>query len=231
MTRNFLIIENHPLFADVLQSAIQDTIAGVHFEHAGSITEAKHTYKGSAFDLVLVGLSRPDNHEFSGIIELRRQRPKIPIIIISAFDDHKVIQYAMACGASGFVSKAEEKRSILSSIEYVLQGGISLPESFLQAEMVLKAGTDKSICRLSCLTLQELRVLQMLCQGMLNKQIAHELRVSEATIKAHVSKILSKLKVSSRTQAVIEASKFCLSPDPAFYAQSTSASDSYTNAL
>jgi len=230
MTRSFLIVEDHPLFAEVLQYAIQDHLVGSHFEHAGSIAEARHTYKGSAFDLVLVGLSLPDNYGFSGIIELRRQRPKVPIIIISAFDDHKVIQYAMACGVSGFISKAEEKRAIVSSIEYVLLGGTALPESFLQSEMVLDAGTKKSNCKLSGLTLQELRVLHMLCQGMLNKQVSHELQVSEATVKAHVSKILSKLKVSSRTQAVIEASKFCFSPVPAFYAHSNAISDDYTNA-
>lgn len=224
MTKNFLIVEDHPLFAEALQSAIRGSLPGVEFEHACSITEARNAYKKSAFDLVLLDLWLPDNHGFSGIIELRRQRPKIPIVVISAFDDRKVIHYSMACGASGFISKSAGKSAIVSSIESVLLGGIALPESFLQSETVSENESQKSISRLNCLTLQELRVLHMLCQGMLNKQISHELQVSETTVKAHMSKILSKLKVASRTQAVIEVAKFCLSPIPAFYARSNTTS-------
>lgn len=218
MTKNFLIVEDHPLFADALQAAIQVSFADVEIELACSITEARNAYKHRSFDLVLLDLSLPDNHGFSGIIELRRKRPRIPIIIVSAFDDHKVIHCAMTCGASGFISKSEGKSIIVSSIESVLLGGVALPISFLQ-DAVLEDEPGISIDRFNSLTLQELRVLYMLCQGMLNKQISHEFQVSESTIKAHVSAILSKLQVSSRTQAVIEASKFYLSPVPEFYSR------------
>ncbi|MEQ1695691.1 MAG: response regulator transcription factor [Hyphomicrobiaceae bacterium] len=217
MAQNFLIVDDHPMFAEALQTAIRSALPAIEFEHACSIYEAKNAYEKSTFDLVMLDLWLPDNHGLSGIIELRRQCPRTPIIVISAFEDHNVIHQSMACGASGFIPKSEKRNSILRSISCVLDGGIALPECYFPPKDVSENELQTAIRRLNCLTPQELRVLQLLCEGLLNKQIAFELHVGESTVKAHVSKILLKLNVASRTQAVIEAGKFCLSPIPAFY--------------
>lgn len=218
MVQNFLIVDDHPMFAEALQTAIRSTLPDTEFEHACSISEAKRAYEKSTFDLVMLDLWMTDSHGFSGILELRRQCPRTPIIVVSAFENHDVIHHSMACGASGFIPKSERKNSVLRSIACVLDGGVALPETYYPPKNISDNESQTSIRRLSCLTAQELRVLQLLCEGLLNKQIAFELHVGESTVKAHVSKILCKLNVASRTQAVIEAGRFCLSPIPAFYA-------------
>ncbi|RVA07127.1 response regulator transcription factor, partial [Mesorhizobium sp. M7A.F.Ca.US.001.02.1.1] len=145
------------------------------------------------------------------LISLRGIHPAVPLVVVSAHDDPATIRRALDLGASGFISKSASMEEIRSAVQSVLAGDIAAPVG-------VDLGTERDpeisdlIKRLQALTPQQTRVLGMLAEGLLNKQIAYELGVSEATIKAHVSAILQKLGVDSRTQAVILLSKIGSDP-------------------
>jgi DNA-binding NarL/FixJ family response regulator len=143
---------------------------------------------------------------FSGLMYLRAQYPSLPVAVVSANDDPAVIRRCMAFGAAGFLPKTLGIESLRDAIARVLAGEMWSPPD---VELAGEADADSAavIQRLATLTPQQVRVLMMLSTGLLNKQIAYELGVSEATVKAHVSAILQKLGVESRTQAVIAAGK------------------------
>ncbi len=155
-------------------------------------------------DLVLLDLNMPGAHGFSGLLLLRAQYPEVPVMIISAVEEPKVIRRTFELGAAGYLPKSVGPAEIRSAIETVLAGELFVPDG-------IEPGQDDEqsafVRRLSTLTPQQVRVLMMLSDGLMNKQIAYELSISEATVKAHVSSILQKLDVDSRTQAVIAASK------------------------
>ncbi|MEK1927095.1 MAG: response regulator transcription factor, partial [Rhizobium giardinii] len=142
----------------------------------------------------------------SGLIALRAEFQSLPVMIVSAHDDPATIQRALELGASGFLSKSAGVEEIRHGIETVMAGDIFTPPGF-QRGMEHEPEVADLLHRLQTLTPQQSRVLGMLAEGLLNKQIAYELGVSEATIKAHVSAILLKLNVDSRTQAVIQLGK------------------------
>jgi DNA-binding NarL/FixJ family response regulator len=150
----------------------------------------------------------PGVQGLSGLLYLRTQFPSLPVVVISATEDRAVARKCLAFGAAGYVPKSASVATINDAIDRVLAG-----EIFLPAEMEIEAQSDPDqdaetlAVKLSTLTPQQVRVLMMLSQGLLNKQIAFELSVSEATVKAHVSAILTKLGVESRTQAVILAAR------------------------
>jgi DNA-binding NarL/FixJ family response regulator len=154
----------------------------------------------------LLDLTMPGVRGFSGLMYLRAQYPSVPIIVVSANDDPGVIRRCMDFGASGFIPKTLGIEAMRTAVARVFEGGLWTP-----ADIDLTGGSDVEtadlMARLASLTPQQVRVLMMLSEGLLNKQIAYELGVSEATVKAHVSAILQKLGVESRTQAVIAAAK------------------------
>ena len=157
-------------------------------------------------DLLLLDLTMPGAQGFSGLIYLRAQFPDVPIVVVSASEEPVVIRRAVEFGASGFIPKSLDTEGIGNAIRTVLSGDIWAPP-----DVDLDTAEDRELVdlvrRIGRLTPQQMRVLMMLSEGLLNKQIAYELNVSEATVKAHVSAILQKLGVDSRTQAVIAASR------------------------
>ena len=202
-----LIVDDHPLFREALKQAISGGIATAAIAQAGSLDAARGLLdKHDSFDLVLLDLRMPGVQGLSGLIFLRAQYPNMPIVIVTAAEDQGLVQKALRLGASGFIPKSSSTDTIIKAITDVLSGGIWVPEGFDQPTASDKE-TDEIARRIATLTAQQIRVLMMLKEGLLNKQIAYELDVSEATIKAHVSAILQKLNVSSRTQAVIAAGR------------------------
>ena len=202
-----VIADDHPLFRGALREAVSGVFGKAEISEAGSFDEiAKLLDKGGEVDLILLDLSMPGVRGFSGLMYLRAQYPSVPIVVVSANDDPAVIRRCMDFGASGFIPKTLGIEAMRSAIVRVLKGGVWTPP-----DVDLSAGSDADAAalmgRLATLTPQQVRVLMMLSEGLLNKQIAYELDVSEATVKAHVSAILQKLGVESRTQAVIAAAK------------------------
>jgi DNA-binding NarL/FixJ family response regulator len=202
-----VIADDHPLFRDALRQAVGSVVPSARIEEAGSFEELTALLdQDSDVDLVLLDLTMPGISGFSGLIYLRAQFPAIPVVIVSASDDGGTIRQSLDFGASGFIPKRFGVDTLRDAITKVLGGDVWVP-----ADTDLSSATDPELARLRdrlvTLTPQQVRVLMMLSEGLLNKQIAYELGVSEATIKAHVSAILQKLGVESRTQAVIAAAK------------------------
>lgn len=209
MTVRFLIVDDHPLFREALQLAIQSAYPQAEIVEASSIAAAREALADERpFDLLLLDLSMPGTRGFDGLIELRASRPKQPILVVSAHEDPRIVHEAMVCGAAGYISKSVKKGDLAEAIQDVMAGLVVLPKGY--EPPLAEGGPSREAdlaARVASLTRQQLRVLQMVRQGMLNKQIAHELGVGETTIKAHVSEIMRKLNVVSRTQAVIEVSR------------------------
>jgi DNA-binding NarL/FixJ family response regulator len=203
-----LIADDHPLFRGALRQAVIGLFEQVDVAEAGSFEDVSEILDGGSrdVDLILLDLSMPGVRGFSGLMYLRAQYPSLPIVVVSANDDPAVIRRCMEFGASGFIPKTLGVEILRQAVGRVLQGEVwTSPDVDLGRDS--DAETAATIARLSTLTPQQVRVLMMLSSGLLNKQIAYELGVSEATVKAHVSAILQKLGVESRTQAVIAAGK------------------------
>ena len=202
-----VIADDHPLFRGAMREAVSGLLDNAEIVEAGSFDEAAKLLDSAGdVDLILLDLTMPGVRGFSGLMYLRAQYPSTPVIVVSANDDPTVIRRCMDFGASGFIPKTLDVEGMRAAITRVLNGGVWTPP-----DIDLGAGNDAEaaelMTRLATLTPQQVRVLMMLSEGLLNKQIAYELSVSEATVKAHVSAILQKLGVESRTQAVIAAAK------------------------
>ncbi len=203
----FVVADDHPLFRKALRQMVETAFTTVEIIEAGNldeVTDAVSARRGD-IDLVLFDLNMPGVRGFSGLMFIRAQYPEVPVCVISASEEPATIRNAMALGASGFVPKSGSSDQIKSAIEAILDGDTWLPEGF---DLGSVEDEDTQLTRrLSSLTPQQVRVLMMLSEGLLNKQIAYELGVSEATVKAHVSAILQKLQVENRTKAVLVASR------------------------
>ncbi len=202
-----VIADDHPLFRGALRQAVNGIFEELHVIEAGTLEETTRALSGGLdADLVLLDLKMPGVSGFSGLTYLRSQYPAVPVVVVSGVDDAATIRTCMEFGASGYIPKTTPVEVMNQAIRTVLAGG-----SWTPPDIPLGGAADKEtgdlIRRLASLTPQQMRVLTMLSEGLLNKQIAYELSVSEATVKAHVSAILTKLRVESRTQAVIAASK------------------------
>ncbi len=209
-----IIVDDHPLFRGAMRQALSGGldagmagIGPVNILEAGNFSQLQsQLLENPDIDLVLLDLTMPGVSGFSGLLALRAEYAAMPVVIVSANDDPATIQRALDLGASGFVPKSAGIETIREAISSVLRGDVWKPEDVdLAAEG--DAEIAELISKLSTLTPQQTRVLSMISQGLLNKQIAYELSVSEATVKAHVSAVLQKLNVDSRTQAVIQLSK------------------------
>jgi DNA-binding NarL/FixJ family response regulator len=202
-----LIADDHPLFRGALREAVNGLFDRAAIAEAGTFEEVTDFLeRGSDVDLILLDLRMPGVRGFSGLMYLRAQYPSLPIVVVSANDDPAVIRRCMEFGASGFIPKTLGVDALRQAVAHVLRGEVWTPPD---VDLQRDADTESAavIARLATLTPQQVRVLMMLSGGLLNKQIAYELGVSEATVKAHVSAILQKLGVESRTQAVIAAGK------------------------
>ncbi|MBX6424552.1 MAG: response regulator transcription factor [Variibacter sp.] len=204
---HLVIADDHPLFRGALREAVAGMLSGAEIAEAGSFEETTRLLDAAGeVDLVLLDLSMPGVRGFSGLMYLRAQYPGVPIVVVSANDDPEVIGRCMDFGASGFIPKTLGIEAMREAISRVLAGELWIPPE-LALPQTSDPGTSELVSRLASLTPQQVRVLMMLSAGLLNKQIAYELGVSEATVKAHVSAILQKLGVESRTQAVIAAAR------------------------
>lgn len=202
-TQRIVIVDDHPLFRGALNQALSVSIAGAKILEAGSIDELTGLLAaGTDVDLVLLDLAMPGVQGLAGLVYLRAQHPEIPVVIVSASEDPGTIRRALEFGASGFIPKSLPVDQIRNAVGQVLDGRVWSPPN-IPLDVAVDAEVSAFAQRLATLTPQQVRVLMMLGEGLLNKQIAFKLGVSEATIKAHVSAILQKLAVDSRTQAVI----------------------------
>ena len=204
--RTFLVADDHPMVRDALASALGQAFAGAAIAMAGSLAQVEAALEREPeTDALLLDLDMPGMDGLTGLALLRSGHPTVPIIVVSAAREANVVRRAYEFGASAYIDKSASLEEIAGTVRAVLDGEIFAPPDAPPA--------DSFAQRANQLTPQQWRVLALMVQGDQNKQIAYKLGVGEATVKAHVTVILRKLGVRSRTQAVIEARGLAL-PTP-----------------
>ncbi len=208
-----LIADDHPLFREALKGCVARLLPNariIEADSAEALFAAAEQHPGA--DLLLLDLNMPGTQGFSALVHLRATQPQLPIVIVSAREDPITIQRALDHGASGFIPKSATVAIISDAIDAVLTGGEWSPAPSRSNRGV---GPEEAQIarRVRELTPQQFRVLAMLSEGLLNKQIAHALDVSEATVKAHMTAIMRKLGAHNRTQAVLMVSQLAADPD------------------
>jgi DNA-binding NarL/FixJ family response regulator len=208
-----LVADDHPLFREALRGAVSRVLPDARLHEADSV-EALYALveREPDADLLLLDLTMPGAHGFSALVHLRAHAPQLPVMVVSAREEPAVMRRALDHGAIGFLPKSADAASLGEAIGAVLAGDRWAPPAALKAPAAA-ADEHDAAQRVRELTPQQFRVLQMLGDGLLNKQIAYELGVSEATIKAHMTAILRKLGASNRTQAVLIAGKLAVDPE------------------
>jgi DNA-binding NarL/FixJ family response regulator len=208
-----LIADDHPLFREALRGAVQRILPQAQLHEADSVDALYALVEAHAdADLLLMDLNMPGAHGFSALVHLRALHPQLPVVVVSAREEPAVMRRALDHGALGFIPKSADSDTIGTAVGLVLEGERWAPAASAAAH---GASPDEQQVaqRIRELTPQQFRVLQLLGEGRLNKQIAYDLGVSEATIKAHVTAILRKLGVNNRTQAVLMAGRLAVDPD------------------
>lgn len=195
-----LVADDHPLFRAAVLHALRDALPDATVCEAASATALGGLLEAHPqAELVLLDLAMPGARGFSALLHVRGQRPEVPVVVISSNDHPRVIRRAQQFGAVGFIPKSSPAEAIGEAVAAVLDGGTWFPA--LTAE---RSEEDAHLAaRLAQLTPQQFRVLLCLADGLLNKQIAHELGLAENTVKVHVTAILKKLECHSRTQAAV----------------------------
>jgi len=202
----FLIIDDHPLVLDALQATVLKAFPESEVDVANTLQQAQALLSGRGhYDMVLVDLRMPDAEGRDGFSSIRASLKQQRVIVISATGDQGAIAHAKQLGASAFIHKSASREAIVAALRSVLAGGESfpaMPEDVASGHPTSKTDADLA-ARVRELTPAQLGVLRLICDGKLNKQIAHELSIGESTVKSHITSILKKLRVHSRTQAVL----------------------------
>ena len=210
--KRVLIAEDHPLYRDALQAILPRACSASYVTEAASQAEvARQVTSDADFDLIILDLNLPGATDLSCLRHIRTAAPLTPIIVVSGNDDPATMSEVVMAGAAGYVPKSAPSEVLVDAIRVVMAGGTYLPAAAVVALRHAKSHGGAGAAQpadAEQLTSRQMRVLDLLAQGLSNKQIARELDISEITVKAHVSLILRKLGVSNRTQAAIEARRF-----------------------
>lgn len=199
-----LVVDDHPLFCDALVmtlqaiSPIKDITTAPCLADALALLDA-----GPAPDLVVLDLNLPDVNGFDGLVRLKKAT-RAKVLVVSSMADTRTIHAAISAGAAGFVPKHSQRDMFRRALEALAAGRTFVPEGHMPPTEDINA-TQDAVARLTSLTTQQSRILDLICEGKLNKQIAFDLSIAETTVKAHVTAIMRKLGVHSRTQAVLIA--------------------------
>ncbi len=201
-TTTVIIADDHPLFRAALRQAVEQCLSEAYIIEADGMNQLEQAAADHAdADLVLLDLNMPGARGFSSLVYMRAHYPSIPVVVVSAADEAGIVQRTIDFGAAGFISKSAATAQISAGIRTVLAGNTCFPATRLPTNPL----DTELASKLETLTPQQFRVLVMLADGLLNKQIAYELKVSEATIKAHMTALMRKLGIYSRTQAALIA--------------------------
>ena len=210
-----LIADDHPLFRDALKRAVLQALPGTALHEVDSVAALHAAIEAQPdTELLLLDLHMPGASGFSALVHTRAQHPGLPIVVVSAHEEPAVIRRAIAHGASGYIPKSAPVDTIVEAVRQVQGGDLWIPAAARGAGAQLKPAEADVAAQIAQLTPQQFRVLNMIAEGLLNKQIAYELGVSEATVKAHMTAIMRKLGVSNRTQVALLASHLAVDADP-----------------
>jgi len=200
-----LVVDDHPLFCDALVLTLQAISDFRDIHVAGNLEAALERLQSDPnVAWVFLDLNLPDVNGLDGLLRLRSAAPKARILIASSMADNRMISRALKAGANGFIPKHSQSQVFRRAFECVDRGQNFVPDGYIEPQDCLSDSQD-AFARLATLTNQQARILQLICEGKLNKQIAFDLSIAETTVKAHVTAIMRKLGVQSRTQAVLVA--------------------------
>ncbi|MEM6487141.1 MAG: response regulator transcription factor [Pseudomonadota bacterium] len=202
-----LVVDDHPLFADALTMTLATAMPSVSIVSASTLAAALTKIQEAPPDAVMLDLNLPDVDGFDGLVRVRAAAPKARILVVSSMAENAIIAAALTAGADGFMAKDAARATLLQAFDRLLAGETVVPEGYVPPAADALTEDAQVIERLRTLTPRQARILDLVCAGKLNKQIAYDLSISETTVKAHVTAILRKLSVSSRTQAVLVAQK------------------------
>ncbi len=200
-----VVADDHPLFRTALVAALERAAPGRTIIETSSLSGARQALAERGVgpvELLLLDLKLTDSEGFAGLSGIRADFPAVPVVVVSASEDAGTIRRACAFGASGFIPKSAALEEMVEALGSVLAGDTWTPVGLVGDESQNDGGME---ARIASLTPSQLRILVGLKQGRLNKQIAYDLGVTEATIKAHLTGVFRKLGVFNRTQAVIAA--------------------------
>jgi DNA-binding NarL/FixJ family response regulator len=203
-----MIIDDHPLFCEALSMTLRSALDVEQVVTASSLAEGlERLQRRPAPDVILLDLKLPDVDGIDGLIRLKRAAAGVPVIVVSSLADDRMITSVVHAGAAGFIPKHSQRSVFVQAFDRIWAGGVFTPEGYLPPGSGGRPALDEqdAVERLSALTQQQARILELVCEGKLNKQIAYELDIAETTVKAHLTAILRKLNVQSRTQAVLIA--------------------------
>ena len=214
-----LVVDDHPLFCDAMTLTLTSIADFAEVDTAGTLNDALAKIEAKPIDFIILDLHLPDVNGLDGLVRLRRAAPKAAIMIASSLADHRMISHAIKAGANGYVPKHSQRSVFRRAVDSIVAGKTFVPEGYIDPEddSAGRTAPVDALERLSTLTNQQARILSLICEGRLNKQIAYELSIAETTVKAHVTAIMRKLGVQSRTQAVLiaqEASFNRVLPNP-----------------
>ncbi|HYG90070.1 MAG TPA: response regulator transcription factor [Azospirillum sp.] len=197
-----LIAEDHPLFREALAHVIWLVDPSAECTDAATLEQALALInRDEGFDLIMLDLGLPGTSGLSAALTVREQATTTPVIIVSAWEDAHAIRQAIRLGVSGYMPKSLSREAMVSAVDKVLSGGTYFP---VFEEMDTPADPGAAT---DSLTPRQLTVLQLLGEGQSNKQIAYELSISQETVKIHISAILRKLGVTSRSKAMLIANR------------------------
>ncbi|MGH1367997.1 MAG: response regulator [Maritimibacter sp.] len=207
--RSALIVDDHPLFCDALSMTLQAVAGIAEIRTAARLSEALEQIETHGRpDMIVLDLNLPDVDGLDGLVRLSNAA-KVPVIVVSSMADNRVISSTIRAGAAGFVPKHSKRGVFRAAFEALRRGETFVPDGFVAVEDEDSASgrvsSNDAVSRIASLTNQQARILQLICEGKLNKQIAYDLSIAETTVKAHVTAIMRKLGVQSRTQAVLIA--------------------------
>lgn len=200
----FLIADDHPLFRDALAGALEPLFEHAQIEQADSLDSSLICLEQHPdMDLILLDLHMPGCENFYGLIRITQDYPNVPVVVISATDSIEVISYVMSFGAKAFIPKSTSTKLLAEALLAVIEGKTWLPEELREKIANISDEGITLAQKLAELTPKQFQVLKLIQDGLLNKQIAYKLNVTEATVKAHISAVFRKLEVNTRTQAVL----------------------------
>lgn len=223
MQKNILIAEDHPLFRVALKMTLKHISGNFIFTEADSIDVLQRIMeKEHKPDMIILDLNMPGAHGFSGLYFIRGYYPDCPVTVISGYEEENMILQAMQAGAVGYIPKSSRPEVLLKALTTVTSGGQWFPEKIVSIyqEKSKSIKSNKTTRGIASLTPQQFRILGMIGQGLFNKQIAYELAITEATVKAHVTSLFKKLGVRNRTQAVIALKDLEINNDQSFFSNS-----------
>lgn len=218
-----LIIDDHPLFCEALSMTLQNVVDVKRITSTHTLADALGVIEdGLNPDTIILDLNLPDVNNIEGLLRLRDALPGTPVVVISSINDNRVISQVMQAGAVGFIPKDTDGQELECAFKSIRNGGTYTPATYSSSETLETTVdvTDNAITYINSLTPQQRRILDLVCEGKQNKQIAHHFAIAETTVKAHITAILRKLQVNNRTQAVLIAQqvrfKSSISPSETF---------------